>query len=273
MADVNENPGGAAPGWAAGLDADHQTFLQSKGWDKLEGPQAAVELAKAYRGSEKLRGGLAAGDVVALPKEGDAAAAKAFWERVGTPKDATGYTFDGLKRKDGTALDAGYLDAARLAASNANMPAHMLKAFVEGLQPHFDGQQESAAASRTADIEANRRALAHEWGANEGRNKFIASRAMDTLKDHLPLEAVSALEALPGVGFVGVHKLFLALGEMMGEARFVPGTVDGTIDAGQAQAALDAAMHDSAWNERWRNGGDKEAADKANWIKIITGGR
>lgn len=268
--EVNKTDGG---GWWSTLDADHQAHIQSKGWDKLPADAAAVELSKAYRGSETLRGRLASGDVVALPKEGDAEAAKAFWEKVGAPKDATGYSFEGLKRKDGTALDAGYLDAARLAAANANMPAHMLNAFMAGLQPHFDAQTESTAAARSADVVANQRALAHEWGAAEGRNKFVAGRAMDILKDHLPIEAISALESLPGMGYVGINKLFLALGEMMGEARFVPNAVSGTLDADQAQAALNSAMSDPAWNQRWRAGGVKEAADKANWIKIITGGK
>ena len=123
MAETGVSTENTEAGWWAGLDDDHKGFVQSKGWDKLDGPAAALELAKAYRGSERLRGGLASGDTVALPKEGDAASAKAFWERVGTPKDAAGYVFDGLTRKDGTALDPAFVDKARAAAAAAKASA------------------------------------------------------------------------------------------------------------------------------------------------------
>jgi hypothetical protein len=276
VAEDNKTATGADPGWWSALDAEHQTLVQSKGWDKLDGQAAAAAIAKAYRGSEQMRGGLAAGNVVELPLPGadgtvDPVKAKAFWEKVGTPKDATGYTFEGLAHKDGSALDARYLDAARAAAAAANMPAHMARSFVEQMMGYQDDVALASAAKNSADIEANRRQLAHEWGADAARNKFIAGRAMDVLKDYLPLEAVSALESLPGVGYVGINKLFAHLGELMGEARFVSGASSGTMDKSQAQARLDTLMADTAWGARLSSGGAKELEEKSNLIRIIIG--
>src|SRR5260370_281850 len=155
MADANEK---LPEGWAAGLDAEHQTFIQGRGWDKLAGTAAAL-------------------------------------------------------------------------------------------------------ASKTVDIEANRRELSREWGANEGRNKFVAARAMDTLK--LAPEAIGALESLPGVGYRGVMNMFLQLGEMQGEARFVPGSVGGTLAPDQAQAKWDLISQDPSWRARWADGGATEIKDKS----------
>jgi hypothetical protein len=267
MAETPTDPNQPAS-WADKLDADHQQFIQGRGWDKLDAGAAAAELAKAYRGSERLRGGLAAGDVVALPKEGDAASARAFWERVGAPKGTDGYAVD-VKRHDGRALDEGYLDAARKAAMSANMPAQMLQQFMAGMQPYHDGEETGRVAREQVDLQAAQRSLHTKWGPDAPRNQFMIARVMDTL--NTPPEAVSALQKAWGHEAAMDH--FLQLANMMGEGRWVTNETGGrgTLTPQAAQDELDRLMADADWRTRFlRNGIDgPEGQRRTELVRII----
>lgn len=274
MADaVNTQPAAAAPpAWHAEL-ADWPTLLNN-GWDKLDAPVAAATIAKSYRELQKLHGGLAAGDVVRLPRDGDQAEQAAFWERMGTPKEASAYKLDELRKGDGTPLDQAYLDAARTAAANAHMPASMLDSFLKAMIPHLDSVQANENAAKAVAAQESRKALETEWGVDLMKNKFIATRAMDALG--VPPEALAAMESLPGVGYKGIMQMMLKLGEQMGEARFVHGnTQPNTMDPTQAQTRLAALQGDPNWVKRFLSDNEqvRQAAmlEKQNLIKIITG--
>lgn len=269
-ANINDTTGGAAapPSWHSEF-GDWPT-LTANGWDKLDAPVAAATIAKSYRELQKLHGDLSAGNVVRLPAADDQAAQAAFWERVGAPKDATGYKLDEIKFADGSAFDLGFQDAVRQAAAEAHMPANMLDAFLRRMVPHMESDDAAELAAKTAAVQESRRLLETEWGAEMMKNKFIASRAMDAL--HLPAETVSALESLPGVGYAGVMKMFKQLGDMMGEARFVSGsTATGTMNREQAEGRLRSLMTDENWVKRWAAGGVNEMREKADLIKIMAG--
>lgn len=259
-----------APAWHAEL-ADWPS-LQARGWDKLDAPTAAAAIAKSYRELQQLHGGLAAGDVVPLPKAGDAEAAKAFWARLGAPAAPDGYKFDDIKFSDGTSVDQAFADQLRSAAAATHMPASMFDSFVRQMLPHMEQAEANERVSQQAAAQASRQALEAEWGPNILRNKFIASRAMEALG--LPAEAVAALEGLPGVGYQGVMNMMLKLGEQMGEARFVSsGTASATaLTRDQARAQLAALGRDENWVKRWASGGVAEAKQKSDLTAIIAGG-
>lgn len=259
--------------WWAGLDADHQALVTARGLEKLTPDVAAQTVVKSYRELQKLHGGIASGEYIKPPgPNDDDAARKAFYQKLGAPADATGYKFDDLKFSDGSSLEQSFQDQVREAAAAANMPAHMLNAFVAKMIPHMEASEQNENLAQQAAIQTARQTLDTEWGANTMNNKFIASRAMDALR--LTPEAVSAMEGLPGVGYVGLMKMFKQLGDAMGEGRFVPsggGGGAGSLTPEGAREKLAALGNDKGWVKRWQDGGAEEIAYKTNLVRIALG--
>ena len=261
----------ATPPWHSTLDAEGVAHATAKGWDKLEPAQAAIAAAKAARSLESLHGGIASGEYARLPRADAPDEAKAFWQKLGTPEKAEGYKFDGLAFKDGTSLDPAFQDAVRAAAHEAGIPASMLTTFVQKIMPHMEQEEAAEQVSAQAASLASKTALEAEWGVNLANNKFIAARAMDVFK--VPAETVAALEALPGMGYQRVMNHFLELGKAMGEARFVPGGQNnGPMNAAEAQAQLTALTNDTAWRNRFLQGGAAEAQQRRDLLQIIVKG-
>ena len=259
--------------WWGGFDDESKTWVQSSGWDKLEAPAAAEKAVKSYRELQKLHGGLAAGDVIKLPRPDDADGLKAFWQKVGAPASADDYTIKNTLT-DGTGIDDWLQRGLKEAAATSMMPKGMLAAFVEHLIPHIEKAAAEDALSDQVDAAENTRALEQSWGSQTARNKFIAAKAMTDLQ--VPTEAVQALEKAFGGdknGYLATMNHFLKLGEAMGEARWVPsGGNSGELTADQAKDQLARLSNDDAWVKRWRNGGVEEAAQKLKLIKIIAEG-
>jgi hypothetical protein len=271
MADEQQTPP-APEGWWSKLEEADRGFVTNRGWDKLDPGAAAAEALKAYRGSEKLRGGLASGDVVALPKQGDAEGAKEFWKKVGTPEKPEGYNFEGLQTKAGVAPEEGYLAAARAAAHATNMPAHMLREFMGHMQPWQDGIAERQQAQLTVDVQQQDRDLQLHWGANTPRNKFIAARAMDTM--NVSAEAIATADR--AMGHVPFMDMFLEIGNLLGESRFVGGGGPvGTMTADQAAARREQLMADEGFRARWIKNGKQgpEGQEMSDLIRIMSQGR
>lgn len=257
--------------WFDTLDDDHRAHIVSKGWDKLEGDGAATAIATAYRGLEKLHGGVSSGEYVKPPGPTDTPeAVKAFWQKLGTPADAKGYDFDALKFKDGTGFDPAFQDQARAAAAKANIPASMLNVFLAEMIPHMEAEETSDVASKQAALEASQRELDTAWGAEAARNKFLVTQAQDTLK--VPQEVRDAL--VGSMGYRATMEHFLGLSKMLGEGRFVPSGGQGgtaSLTKEQAQAKFEALSRDDAWRARWAAGGAEEIKTKSDLMSIIAG--
>lgn len=266
-----QHDAGAAPPWFATLDDAGKAHATAKGWDKLDPTQAAQAAAKAARSLETLHGGITSGEYARLPRAEAPDEAKEFWQKLGTPAEAAGYKFDGLAFTDGSSLDPAFQDAVRAAAHEAGIPASMLTTFIQKIMPHMEQEEAAEKVAAQNASAASKQALEAEWGVNLANNKFVAARAMDTLK--VPPETVAALEALPGMGYQRVMNHFLELGKAMGEARFVPGGQNnGPMNAAQAQAQLTALTNDTAWRQRFLQGGVSEAQQRRELIQIIVKG-
>lgn len=266
------NPGAPPAPWYAEF-ADWPT-VSSNGWDKMEPAAAAASIAKSYRELQKLHGGITADQVVRIPDPGSPNAAEqaaAFWERMGRPKDATGYNL-----ADVQGVPEGLLEAAKAAGLNSNMPASMLLQFMQGISGHFASQAAAAQASTQATAMQQRAALDAEWGANAGKNRWVASRAMDYLG--ITPEQIAALESVPGVGYAGVYKMLHKLGTDMGEARFVSGNSNppGVLSPQQAQDKLTALLGSESWQKRAYSNNEivrQEALrERADLARIVAGG-
>lgn len=251
--------------------------LAASGWDKLEAPAAAAAIAKSYRDLQKLHGGITSNEVVRLPSEGDVEGAKALWARLGTPADATGYKFENLAFSDGSTPEAGFLDALRGAAAQAQMPAPMLDTFVRAFMPHIEQEENASRTELAAATVTNRAALDQEWGANAMRNNFVAADALQKLQAAMPglnvTEAISALEGSTGNGYSLVKKLLFGIGSMMGEARYVPGGGQpGALDKTSATEQFETLKRDEGWMRRLSQGDATTLKQMTDLLTIISKG-
>jgi hypothetical protein len=83
----------AAKAWYEKLPPERQQYVKNKGWDKAEDPTIAV--LDGYENLEKVFGADKAGRTLLLPKDDtDAEALNAIYDKLGRPKDATGYTIE-----------------------------------------------------------------------------------------------------------------------------------------------------------------------------------
>lgn len=262
---------GDIPAWHAGLDDDGKAWATASGLINLNAEEAARASVKSYRELQKLHGGLAAGDVVKLPKEGaDEATVKSFYQKVGVPADPTGYGFDGLVFSDGTSPEAAFQDAARAAAHKANLTPAQLKSFVSSLMPYMEQVEKDDQVASQAALADAAKALEAEWGPRAANNKFISTSAMKTLG--VTDETIAEVQKSP-LGYAATMKLFLRLGEMLGEAKFVPagGNVPGAMSKEQARSQLETLGKDEAWVKRFLAGGAAEMDQRRNLIRIIAG--
>lgn len=214
------DPAPSTAPWFAALDPEHQGHLQNKGWDKLDPAAAAVELTKAWKGAEKLIG-IPKDELLRLPKQGDAEAEKAFWNKLGAKEKPEEYDLSNLKFKDGKPLDDDFAGVLRQAAHELHLPADKASAFTQRIMGHMDADGEKKAALATATKAAEDAKLAASWGAQRDVNMAVAQRAAQSLPGVTP-EAISALESV--AGYAAVMEMFRGLGNSMGEAAFHAGS-------------------------------------------------
>lgn len=240
-----------------GIDAELTGHIQTKGWDKLTPQLAAAAAARSQREAEKLIGA-PADKMIRLPNDPkDEAAWKGVWQRLGAPADAKDYDFSTVKLADGKDPDAAIIDFARQQAAALNLPkeaaAKMADAFVK--------QSETAAKTARAEYDATlikeRAELDKNWGANKEANMFVAKKAAAALG--LDQEALVALEKT--VGYKKVMDMFLAVGQKIGEDKFIanpaPGG-NGVMTREQALARKEELKSDAAWQKRYFDGGAPE---------------
>lgn len=239
-----------------GVDAELTGHIQTKGWDKLTPQAAAAQAAKAHRESERLVGA-PADQVVRLPKDpNDVAGWKTVWERLGAPKDATGYDFSTVKTVDGKAPEAAVLDFVRDQATKLNMSKDAAARLAESLVRQSETQATTAKAEYDANLTKARSELAKSWGPNAEGNKFIAGKAAAVLG--ITPELMAELEK--GVGYNKVMEMFLSIGQKIGEDKFISGggPAGTVLTADQAKARLTEIKADTAWTKRYFEGGTAE---------------
>lgn len=260
-----------APSWFAGLDADTQAYITSKGLADKDAATAFVEAAKSHRSAEQFIGA-PADQLIRLPKENDAESQNTFWNRLGRPADATGYDFTTVKRGDGAALEANDAEFYGKLAHSLNLP----KEAGARLAAEITARGETAAAERTradqAATETEFNALKSEWGANFDTNRIFAERAFTALAQaaNIAPEAMSKAvqELSSAVGRTNALKLMMTVGRTMGEDGYVagkPGGADGKgpMAPGEAQARLNELKTDTAWRDKLL-AGDRATVDEFN---------
>ena len=202
--------------WIDGMPAEDLGYVQNKGWDKLPDADAAKTLLKTYRELETYRGA-PADRLVVLPAEDTPDAWKPVWEKLGVPKDASGYEVPddlkpiahtaGLTPKQAKAL-AEQLTAREAAAKTAAEAEATAKA---GREAADKVQAETVARS------TNEAALKGKWGG-EFDTRRLAADAMAGRLGYTAAE-LQDLAATPKYGAV-MERLY-AMAAAGGELRMV----------------------------------------------------
>lgn len=250
---VTPPPAAAPPAsdWTSGFSDNLKGMVQNKGF---KGP---VDLAESYYNFEKLQG-VPQDRLLKLPENMNTPEGRAIMERLGTPKDAKGYSLEKLMPKEGAdpklAEWAGEVfNKGNLTTAQAEV---VMQAWNERQAATVTAHQENLKAS-IAQADA---ALKKEWGMAYEQNINLAKSGMAALE--LDAKTVDALEALQGR-----EKLFKTLqkiGAGVGEASFVTGRPagDGTLAPEQARNKIAELSSDQNFVQRLMKG---DVAAKTEW--------
>ncbi len=258
-------PGPQVP-WFDGFEAEIKGHMQNRGLDKLDPAAAALEAIKAHRAAEK-RLGAPADELVRFPKEPGDAAWNDVFKRLGKPDAPEGYDLGPLSSAE-KPLSPELVSALQAAGHKANMAPAQLLAVADAFLKHQEGNAAKSAAEKSFQAAAEAEKLKANWGPNYETNLFVAQRAAAVLG--ISPEAVAALEQV--TGYSGVMETIRKLGVAMGEARVIQGQgpqQTGPMSADQAAERLAGLKHDTAWLNRWANGGSEEKREFEQLHRVI----
>lgn len=250
-----------------GADAEMIGHLQTKGFDKLAAPAAAIAIAKSWKEAERLVGA-PSDQIIRLPKDpNDSEGMKTVWQRLGAPKDAKDYDFTSIKLPDGKALDEPMTEFLRKTAAELNLPKDVATRLAASLTKYSADSSAASGADSAAKLAEEKTALAKNWGANMAANMQVAKNAATALG--VKPEDVTALESV--VGYSRVMEMFRNIGAKIGEDKFVNGGGAGNVMSREQAVARKAdLMRDSDWGKRYMNGGTAESREMKELIAIIT---
>lgn len=256
-----------AASWHTGLDPEVLGHIQSKGWS-LDDPKAVVaEATKAYKNVEK-HFGAPPNEMLRIAKPTDEAAWKAMHLKLGAPADPKEYSFDGIKRADGSDLAPAFVDAMRAAMGANFIPKDRAPEITKAIVKHLDDTVAQEAAIRTDAVKTERDALLKSWGTQAEFNRLQAMQGARRLG--VGPEDVAKLENV--VGYSRIMEMFRKIGAGTTEDTFVEGKTSGTPATTQAaQSRLDELMADKAWAKRLTEGGSAERREFDALTKQISG--
>lgn len=235
--------------WYSGFgDESLRGYLETKGF---KDPSA---LAESYRNLEKLRG-VPENELARIPKEGDAEAWNAFYNRLGRPENAAGYELPIPDGDDGVFAKqaAEWMHEAGLTPAQAKMLAGKNNEFLAAqIKAHQDQQA----------IESDRQMseLKTEWGQAYEQNTEIARRAAKQFG--LTDEMLSGIE--DAIGTKQLMVLFNNIGQGLGEHKaqgIGSGDSSFKLSPAAAQERIKQLQADPEWGKKYLAGGANEKAE------------
>lgn len=237
------------------LDNDLRAAMASKGWDRLTDTQAAAVMAKSYVNLEKTRPDPAR--TLTLPAEASDPAWANVYQRLGAPKDATGYSFDGVTFGDGTVPEAPVLDFVRQTAAKYHMSVDAAKGFAQDYVASIETSRNASQTALTEKLTAGEASLRGEWKEDYDNRTAVAGRALGAIG--LEKDVVDALVNTLGVD--RTMKMGYDLGLKMGEPDLLkgdPGSLENNVD----DPTKVTRTRDEAMRERNRLSNDTEFQEK-----------
>lgn len=243
------------PWYDGKADAETIGYWQNRGWADKAPDVVALEATKAAREAQGYVG-VPADRLVKLPADqNDAAGWQAVWQKLGAPQDGK-YDFANIKFADGTDLDEKFTGAMAAAFAAQHLPANQARATTEAFVKFMDSVEKDEAAQQALRVATQKQTLQQNWGQNFEANKFIAGQAAQKLG--FTPEQVQAFENM--VGYDKVMEMFRAVGQTMGEGRYIAGGgpgQNGPMTMEQAKARLSELKADVNFRQRYFN---KDAA-------------
>lgn len=251
--------------WNDTLDNDARAAAAAKGWDRLSDAEAAQVMFKSYVNLEKTRPDPAR--TITLPAEPSDPAWAAVHQRLGAPKDPSGYTFDGITRKDGSVPDAPVLGFVKDLATKLHVSVDAAKEMANAFVQFTDTQSEAAQTDLASRIAVGQGVLQGEWKDSYDNNVAVASRALQAIG--LDKDATDTLVEKLGVD--KVMKIGYDLGIKMGEPDMLKGDnmAQGGNNGQPVQRTREEAMKE---RNRLTNDAafrDKVAAGDTEALKLI----
>lgn len=175
-APVTPAPTPALPAWTEPFDTDTRAWLDVKGHARLDDKAALAAVVKAARAAESLIGTPADRTVVLPTNLTDAAAMQKVYDRLGRPKEATGYELKapGGEPSELAGLLAPEFHAAGLTKAQGEHVFARLNAAIEAKMT------KQATEAKIVSDQAMEK-LKGEWGATHAHNVSVAEQAMRAL--------------------------------------------------------------------------------------------
>jgi hypothetical protein len=260
--------------WFETLDAEHQEFVTSKGWNK-PASEVVTGIAQAYREAQKFIGSDPSA-LMKLPKDATDPSYQGIYDRVvgmGLPKTAEEYSFADVRFKNGSTLDAEDTAFLRDIAVKNKLSPTQARAVATDLVARLDNDAAAGAGNDLAAKAANDTALRAAWSSEYDQKAFSASKTVDALA---ALGIKVSLDGLDVAGNIAAHNGLVALSASLNEAAIHRGggivtdpTTGMTPEA--ARARFDELKQDHTWVSKALSLGTEEARLYANLVRVMAG--
>jgi hypothetical protein len=261
--DAGAAAAGAASPWHAGIDAEFIGHAQNKGW-KLDDPKEAfVAAAKQARELER-HFGVPPDRLVKLPTpDAKPEDLRAFYERLGAPKEAKDYDLSAVK-------DESVAEALRNTAHTVGLSKDAAAAVAKAVATAIESKATSDSTVNAQKLADQKAALKANWGDKFEFNQLQAMEGARKLG--ISKEAVAALERQ--IGYDGVMEAMRKIGANTREDTFVERGVNNTGEVTTREGAVarkSDLMADKAWVAKYL-AGDPSAVREMTRINTLIDG-
>lgn len=262
--------------WFSTLDADMQSHVTGRGWDKMDAAAAALEAAKSHYAAQKLIG-VPPESVIKLPKDATDPSWQSAYDRVAgmaLPKTPEEYTFEGVQTKDGKALGDADTKFLRDVATKYKLPITAARGLAADIVARHEMTAEAAGSATALTRESNQVALRTAWGGAFDQNDFSATRAAEAVG--LTSEVMDAMKALPADKYIANMNALLKLSQQLNEATILRGgspVRDPTAGLSQeaARERLNALRSDKVWGAKYLAGDADANAEFQKLTRLAVG--
>lgn len=250
----------------SGFDEIDRGYLKNRGLEGKPANEIIKNLADAHREAQRAIGGDEK-SIIRLPKDANDPAWASIRQRLGAAPDAAGYKFEGIKRADGTDVDAKFLDVMRAAAHASGVSVQQASDIARAIVKHNDDAAAEAAAIKQDKLAQESAKLKENWGANYNVNKLAADNAARALG--VTEEQVKTLAE--GLGGAAVMELFRQISLRIGEDSFEKpgGGAPKIMTKDQAIARKAELMKDVEWKKRLDSGDIRAKNELDDLLRVI----
>jgi hypothetical protein len=251
------------PAWHTGLDAEMIGHAQNKGW-KLDDPKEAFSAAAKVARDLERHFGAPADRIVKIPAtDAKPEDFRAFYERLGAPKEAKDYDLSAVK-------DQSIADTLRATVHEAGLSKTAAAAVATSVAKALESKATTQTTLDAGKLAEEKTKLAASWGDKYNFNHLQAIEGARRLG--ITPEATKALETQ--IGYASLMESMRKIGANTREDTFEGGGAPNTGDVVTMEAAVARRSElkaDPAWTDRYLKGGVAERREMDRLNQMITG--